>query len=192
MTALFVAAFVIGLILGVVAMFFGVERRRHHEHQDHRPDAATTLPGVEAPGEISARLNVPVIAAFATLFGASGYLLQRFSTLSTPVVTVLALLVGGIGIVLAVLVVAKWAVPSARREVVDERYVLQGHLARVLRPIQENAPGEVTFEVDGVHHTMRALTVDGSAVGAEHDVVIDRIEDGVAYVEAWTVVEKRI
>lgn len=190
MTALFAAAFVIGLILGVVAMFFGVERRRHREHQDHAP--AATPPGVEAPGEISARLNLPVIASFATLFGATGYLLLRFSTLSTPVVTVVALLVGGIGIVLAVLVVAKWAVPSAQREVVDERYVLQGHLARVLRPIQQNAAGEVTFELDGVRHTMRALTVDGSAVDAEHEVVIDRIEDGVAYVEAWTVVEKRI
>ena len=183
MIALFVASFIVGLVLGVIAMFFGVER------SSGAP--AGTIFGHD-PRQISARLHVPVIASFATLFGATGYLLVRYAALAPVVDVVLAAAVGAAGAVGAVLLVAKWAVPSARQEVVDERYLLQGHLARVSQPIQPGAAGEIVFEADGVRHTTRAVAVDGSALEPDTDVVIERIEGGVAYVEPWTVVERRL
>jgi hypothetical protein len=37
-----------------------------------------------------------------------------------------------------------------------------------------------------------ALSLDGTAVAAGTEVVIDRLEEGVAYVEPWVQVEQRL
>jgi hypothetical protein len=187
MTVLFVASFILGLVFGVVAMFRGVERVSR--------TPARPAPGISIshdPRQISARLNLPVVASFATLFGATGYLLVRYTTLGPIAGALLAALAGGAGVVSAVLLVAKWAVPAARQEIVDERYLLQGHVARVSRPIGPDGAGEIVFEADGVRHTARAVAVDGSRLEPEADVVIERIEGGVAYVEPWSLVERRL
>ena len=46
--------------------------------------------------------------------------------------------------------------------------------------------------VEGARYTRRALTIDGSSLSSGTDVVIERIEDDLAHVEAWTHVEKRL
>ncbi|HEX2778389.1 MAG TPA: hypothetical protein VHM30_02750, partial [Gemmatimonadaceae bacterium] len=72
LTQVFLGAFLAGLVLGVGAMLFGVERKAK----------AAPRPGAEPP-TIGARLTVPNVAAFATLFGAMGYLLHRYTSLGT-------------------------------------------------------------------------------------------------------------
>jgi membrane protein implicated in regulation of membrane protease activity len=87
---------------------------------------------------------------------------------------------------------AKWALPSARRDVVDARYLMQGHPATVVRAIPAGGVGEIAYEVDGHRWTLAARGWDDSAVAAGEDVAIDRVEDGVAYVEQWAAVEARL
>ena len=180
-THLFLGLFLAGLVLAVGAMLFGVERKRQ---------SATGAP------TIGARLTVPNVAAFATVSGAVGYLLHRYSSLGAAAVLVIAGFAGALGVVGAVLLVARWALPAVAGEVVDERYVLQGHPARVTRIIADaaGAPSayEISFEEGGATHVLHAHSLEGTALTPGSEVVIERVENGAAYVEAWSVVERRL
>lgn len=180
-THLFLGLFLAGLVLAVGAMLFGVERERQ---------SATGAP------TIGARLTVPNVAAFATVSGAVGYLLHRYSSLGTPAVLVIAAIGGALGVAGAVLLVARWALPAVAGEVVDERYVLQGHPARVTRIIADaaGAPSayEISYEEGGATHVLRAHSLEGTELAPGSEVVIERVENGAAYVEAWSVVERRL
>ncbi len=133
-----------------------------------------------------------MIVAFAVVFGAAGYLFTRRSV-SGPIGTILlAAGLGAVASVAAARLVSKWSAVTPEHEVGDERYVLQGHLARVLKPIASGGEGEVTFDIGSGRRVIRARSVDNFAVGVDTDVVIERIEDDVAYVERWLEVEKRL
>lgn len=186
LTHLFLAFFLAGLLLAVGAMLFGVERRAK---------AAPPHPGAEPP-TVGARLTIPNVAAFATLFGAIGYLLHRYTTLGTGATLVIAAVIGVGGVVGAVLLVARWALPGVVSEVVDERYLLQGTPARVTRVIGSGigAPSayEISYDEKGRTHVLPARSLDGASLSEGSDVVIERVEEGYAYVEAWSVVERRL
>src|SRR5215207_9685717 len=144
MHPLFLGAFLFGLLLAVFAMLHGVERRPR------------TVSGPTA-AQPAARLNLPLLAGFATVFGATGYLLTRYSTLAPLLRVGIAALTGALGALGAVALVAKWAVPGAAQDVEDPRYALQGHLARVTAPIADGS-GEIVYVVDGVRHVARAAS----------------------------------
>jgi hypothetical protein len=182
MKTLFLASFTGGLLLGVYLMARGVEKRRR---------GAPDIP-LAGPAEPKAILSLPMVAAFATIFGATGYLLSRFTDLGPAARVAIAAAVGLGGAFGALALVAAWAVPSARQEVVDERYLLQGHFARVTSAIAGAEPGAIVYEVNGTRYAAKALSVDGTPVDADTEVVIERVEDGVAYVEPWARVEERL
>ncbi|HEV8217775.1 MAG TPA: hypothetical protein VGP95_18115, partial [Gemmatimonadaceae bacterium] len=77
-------------------------------------------------------------------------------------------------------------------DVDDERYVLQGHIARVTKSIRPEVDGEVAFEVEGERRVLRARGIDQGSLEVETEVVIERIEEDVAFVEPWAEVEKRL
>ena len=180
-THLFLGLFLAGLVLGVGAMLFGVERQRS------TPSGTPT---------IGARLTVPNVAAFATASGAVGYLLHRYSSLGTAAIFVIAAIAGALAVAGAVLLVARWALPAVAAEVVDERYLLQGHPARVTRIVPDagGAPSayEISYEEAGATHVLRAHSLEGTVLMPGSEVVIERVENGAAYVEAWSVVERRL
>lgn len=176
MTVVYLVCFIAGLLLGVRIMIAGVERPR-----DEHPR-----------GERTFELSPPVLAAAAAVFGLVGYLLTRRQLGS--IVTRL-----GVSAVFAVVVavvtahlVRKWWAVTPEHEVDDERYVLQGHLARVTKTIAGGVDGEVAFEIGAQQRVLRARTIDDTSLAAGTDVVIERIENDVVYVEAWAEVEKRL
>jgi hypothetical protein len=183
-TYFFLGLFLTGLILGVGAMLFGVERTRAPHGGE--PGAPT----------IGARLTVPNVAAFAASSGAVGYLLERYTTLGAAAVFLIAAGAGALGVVAASLLVARWALPAVASEVVDARYVLQGHPGQVTRVVIDaaGAPAayEISYEEGGTTHVLRARSLEGISLEAGVDVVIERVEDGIAYVEPWSVVERRL
>jgi len=182
-THLFLGLFLVGLVLGVGAMLFGVEKQR-------RP-----VDGVSAP-TIGARLTIPNVAAFAAASGAAGYLLRHYTALGSVAIFVIAAAAGVAGVVGASLLVARWALPAVAAEVVDERYLLQGHPARVTRVIAGAAGAasayEITYEEAGSRHVLHAYSLEGTELSPGMDVVIERVEGGAAYIEAWSVVERRL
>lgn len=175
MTYLFLAAFIAGLLLGVRVMFFGAERRRLR--------AADALP---------LRRSEPAIVGFLLMFGVAGYLLTRRDTVSPAVGTGIALL---LGLVWAVLV-TRLAVATARlqpeHDPDDPRYALQGYVAIVSAAIPSDGEGTITFSEAGSQRSARARAIDGSAIAEGEEVCIDRLEDDVAFVELWAIVEQRL
>jgi hypothetical protein len=194
MTYLFLATLLLGLILGVFAMLVGVERRPGGAR-----DAASTQPSpfsresvMAASSGVSARFHLPIVAPFATMFGAIGYLLARYSSAGVAVQLIVPAVAGALAATGVVILVARWAVPSARRDVPDERYLWQGLPASVTSPIGAGNPGRILVEVDGTRHAVLAVSLNGDAIEQGSDVIIERIEDGTAFVESWAVVERRL
>jgi hypothetical protein len=179
LTVVFVAALILGLLFAVRAMLLGVERRR-------------TLFGTPSPMTPSVRFSTPVVSAFAITFGAAGYLLTRPGRMSTAAGTIVALFVGTIAGAFAVRLVRRAAAFVPEHDPDDPRYVLQGHVATVTAPIGPGSDGEIAYVVEGRRHTVRARGLDGSIADRGVEVVIERIEDDVAYVEPWVEVEKRL
>lgn len=187
LSSLFLASLLSGLLLGVHAMLTGVER----PPAARRPDPASpNVPPPPVPAQH--RISPPTIAASATLFGLVGYLFLRYSTLGPAVTIGAAAIAAGLGLAGTLTLVTRWAVPGAAAQPADPRYLLQGTPARVTRAIGPEADGEVTYEVDGARYATLARSFDGTALQAGADVAIDRIEDGIAYVEDWALVEQRL
>jgi hypothetical protein len=171
---LFLAALIGGLLLAVFAMLQGVEYTRRNRSR--------------APSPF---FNVPSIAAFALVFGAVGYPLASHTGMSSWAIILIAVASGAAATGGMVVLLARWALRGARPELHDPEEI-QGHFASVSLEINPTGLGEITYEYLGKELRSPARTLgDGSlAVGSE--VVIDRIENGVAFVEAWTVVEQRL
>jgi hypothetical protein len=175
MSYLFLAALIAGLLLGVRLMFFGAERRR--------------LP---ARGDLALRRSEPAIVAFLVMFGISGYLLTRHGAMSTGAGTAAALLLG----VAWAGVVTRVAVATARvqpeHDPDDPRYVLQGHVALVTAAIPEGGEGTIALQEGGAPRSLRARMIDHGSMDAGQEVCIERVDEGVAYVEPWAAVEARL
>jgi membrane protein implicated in regulation of membrane protease activity len=176
MPYLFLIAFIAGLLLAVRLMFFGAERRRL------RSTDATPL-----------RRSEPAIVGFLMMFGVAGYLLTRHGTLST-----------GAGVGVALLLALAWAAIVTRIAIImariqpehdpdDPRYRLQGQVGVVTSSIVDGEEGgEIAYD-DGQGRTaVRARAIDDSPIEVGEEVCIERIEDGIAFVERWSLVEQRL
>lgn len=173
MRILFLALFILGLVLGVISMIAGIDRDRRH-------------------GRWVKYLNLPTAGAAAALFGLTGYPLAKYSSLGPLAMVAIAGAAGVAGAVGMMFLIAGWAVPSAAREVEDERYRLQGHLAQVTQAIRVAEPGEIVFEHEGQRQTVRARSLDDKPIPEGSDVVIERVEDGIAYVELWSTIAQQL
>ena len=190
MAIAFVVCFIAGLVLSVYVMLHGVERGAAPATASVAPHEQT---GAHDPRtEPRPFVNRQSAAAFATLFGAAGYLLLRYAPLAPAAVVALAALAGATGVALSGVLLKAWALPSARRDVVDDRYLMQGHPAAVTRAIPEGGEGEIAYDADGRRWTVVARSWDGVPIDAGADVAIERVEGGVAYVEQWAQVEARL
>lgn len=187
MSLVYVACFAVGLVLGVYVMLHGVERAPAPSGRAPHEETGGHDPRTEPPKVF----NVQTAAAFGVAFGAVGYLALRGGW-TVAGSAVLAAIVGVVAAALSALLLAKWALPSARRDVIDARYLMQGHPATVTRAIPAGGAGEITYEMDGRQWTVGARGWDDSAVAAGAEVAIDRVENGVAYVEQWAQVEARL
>jgi hypothetical protein len=56
----------------------------------------------------------------------------------------------------------------------------------VIRTISEAEDGEIEYEEHGVRTTVVARALTGERVEEGAEVVIERVEDGVAHVELWS------
>lgn len=180
MTVLFLAALIAGLLLAVRAMLYGVERGEHPF-------------GEPVPTPAPVRMWEPVASAFAMVFGVVGYLVSRPGRLPFGPGMLVAVLAGSVAAVLAVRVVRRAVAFIPEHDPDDPRYVLQGHVAVVTAPIDGASAGAIEFEVEGRHRKHAAVGLDGSSAEVGSEVVIEKIDEaGVAHVEPWHEVEKRI
>ncbi|HXC24948.1 MAG TPA: hypothetical protein VNU46_03465, partial [Gemmatimonadaceae bacterium] len=71
---------------------------------------------------------------------------------------------------------------------------LQGTVATVTKAIVPGVPGEIVYDFRGERLVVAAREIGetGETVGVGTEVVIEKIEGGVADVELWSVVEQRL
>jgi membrane protein implicated in regulation of membrane protease activity len=175
MIYVFVGLVFVGLVAAVRVMLYGVERER--------------AAGDSSPRSFSA--SPAVLAVFCVVTGIVGYTALR-SGVQTPLVWAGAL---GLGVITAAgtsRVIARWWRVVPEHDVDDERYVLQGSLGLVVATIVSNGAGRISLESSGHKDVLPARSIDDQTMAVGTEVVIERIEDGVAYVEDWATVEKRL
>ena len=151
--------------------------------------------GIDQLGRGGARvryLNVPTFAVAATVFGVVAYPIAKYTALGTPAIVLIA---GAAGIAAgsAMLgVIAGWAVPSAEKEVKDERFTHQGQFGRITRAIDGSAGGEIEFSAEGKVQRVPARSLDDAPIELDTEIVIERIEGGTAFVERWTKIARQL
>ncbi|MDP9201806.1 MAG: NfeD family protein [Gemmatimonadota bacterium] len=172
----FLAAFISGLVLAVFAMLHGVEYTRRKRNRSRTP---------------SPFFNLPAVAAFAVGFGAVGYPLASRTILPPWAILLIAIGGGALAITGMITLLARWALRGLSSPL-SEEHEIQGQLALVIRDITPAREGEIAYEYLGKREVVPARSLGPTVIPSGSDVVIDRIEDGVAFVEEWAVVEQRL
>ena len=170
---IYLVAFLAGLALAVNAMLLGAERWKRR--RSIKP---------------SALFNPPTVAALASGFGAAGYLFLTRSSIGRWTVLLIALAIGAAAFFGMTVLMAKWALRHPTTH--DEDEEINGQVATVSKDITAGQPGEITYFAWDKKHVLPARSVDGTEIPADTEVVIDVVEDGVASVELWSVVEQRL
>jgi membrane protein implicated in regulation of membrane protease activity len=173
LSILFLIAFIASLVLAVIAMLHGVEYTR--------PKSA------QAPSPF---FNLPSYAAFGFGFGVVGYLLATRTSLADWVTLVMAAIAGSLAVAGMVTLLATWALRGTTAP--SDDHEIQGQLAIVTRDIQLGGSGEIRYEVFGKQIRIAARAISGNQLSVGSEVVIDRVDNGVAMVEEWAIVEQRL
>ena len=172
--AVYLFVFLLGLALAVHVMLHGIERWKRRR---------STKP--------SAVFTPPTVAALAMGIGASGYLLTSQTTLSAFTVFVISLAIGAGAVSGMITLMAKWALRSSVPVHSDEDDI-NGQVATVTHDIVPGSRGEISWYAWDKQHVLPAVAIGNDIIAAGTEVVIDVIEDGVARVELWSVVERRL
>jgi len=170
----YLLVFLAGLALAVHVMLHGVMRWKRRRSQ--KP---------------SAFLNPPTAAALAMGVGASGYLLSSKTSLGVIPALLISLVIGAAALTGMIVLMAKWALRSSL-PVHSEEEEINGQVATVTRDIIPGDPGEITWYAWDQKHILPAVAIGNAVITSGSEVVIDVVEDGVARVELWSVVEGRL
>lgn len=156
-------------------MFYGAERRR-------RPDV-DTLP---------LRRWEPAMVGFFIMFGIVGYVLTRNGEASFPRAVAFGALTGSLFAAAVTWLAIRTARIRPEHDPEDPRYLLQGRVGVVTIAIPLGGEGMIRYEEDGSTPLVRARDIGGNAIAAGEEICIERVEDGVAHVELWRLVEQRL
>jgi len=128
--------------------------------------------------------NASTLLAFLAWFGGTGYILTKYSNLVAMASLGLATLAG----LVSGSIVFKFMVKlmhSNETQLNEADYRVEGSLCTVTMPIRANGIGEVVFLLGGVRRSAGARTDDGKPIEKGAEVVIERHENGIAYVKRW-------
>jgi membrane protein implicated in regulation of membrane protease activity len=145
---------------------------------------ANGVHGGGAHGSDVSPFNPATLAAFLAWFGGTGYLLERFSTLTFVVGLSLAMLAGLVGAAIIFVFLTK-VLMSKDEELDPADFDMVGVLGRISSPIREGGTGELTYSQAGTRRSCGARSDDWSAMGQGEEVVVTRYEKGIAYVRRW-------
>lgn len=171
----FLSTFMAGLALAVHSMLHGVEQWRRKQ-SDHP----------------SAVFNPPTVAALAIGVGASGYLLTTRTSLGIVPLLLLSIAIGLAALSGMIVLMAKWALRAPVQHQLSQDEDVYGQIATVIRTITPDSVGEIQYFAWNKNHVLPAAAVDSSIIPQGTEVVIDSIDNGVARVELWSVVELRL
>jgi hypothetical protein len=171
--SVFNLVFLAGLLVSVRVMIDGVERRA-------------------VAGGAVVRTRWAMLAGALTLSGFVGSLLLRLAV-SVPMTALSVAVSVMLGALSARYLIRKAiAMPVSDHEF-DPRFSMQGTPAIVVQAIPASGDGMVRLaDGRGGNEPVRARSLDGLPIDSGVEVGVDRIDDGVAFVEAWSAIEARL
>ncbi|MBI3983095.1 MAG: NfeD family protein [Gemmatimonadetes bacterium] len=191
MTSLFLGCFAFGLIFTVASFLFGAFGSGSDLHipgldslLGHGGDAGGGAASGGHGGPHMSPFSFSTASAFLTWFGGAGYLLMRYSNFAAATVLVLSGTAGLIGGGLIFLTLTKFVLPRLT-EMRAEDYRIEGTVARVSSGIRAGGIGEIVYSLAGTRRVDGARSETGEAIEQGTEVVVLRMERGVAYVERW-------
>jgi hypothetical protein len=169
----FDVVFLAGLLVSVRVMVAGVERQGR-------------------AGQAEVRTRWAMLAGTLTLSGFLGSLCSRLGA-GNGVLTLAVIAGAVVGALSARVLVARAAAMPVSDHEFDPRYALQGVPAIVVAEIPPFGEGLVRLP-DGAasQEPLRARSLDGAAIGRGEEVGVERIDDGIAFVESWSAIEARL
>ena len=185
MHTLFLGCFAFGLIFTVASFLLGALGSGHHlhlPHMGHHGVGHAHAPTGHA-GQISP-FNVSTIAAFVTWFGAAGLLLTRYSGWTAAAIVTVATAAGIVGGGIVFVTLSRFLLPRLTTMNAED-YREAGTVGRLSVTIREGGTGEVTYELGGARRVDGARTLDGTPLEKGTEVLIHKVERGIAYVERW-------
>ena len=148
-----------------------------HGHGAHHAGAARS-------GMHISWLNASTILAFLAWFGGTGYLLTKYSHVVSIFIVLLATFAGLAAGWMVFRFLLKLVGPSDEPLREEDRRIV-GALAQVSMTIRENGTGEIIFPLGGGRSCSGARSEDGVAIEKGAEVVIEKYEQGLAYVKRW-------
>jgi membrane protein implicated in regulation of membrane protease activity len=129
-------------------------------------------------------LNASTILAFLAWFGGTGYLLTKYSHVVSFLIVFLATFAGLAAGWMVFRFLLKLVGPSDEPLREEDRRIV-GALAKVSMTIRENGTGEIIFPLGGGRRCSGARSEDGASIEKGAEVVIEKYEQGIAYVKRW-------
>jgi hypothetical protein len=91
-----------------------------------------------------------------------------------------------------IVLLARWALRAGKTGLPSDSDEIQGVFAVVTKEIAAGQIGEISYNHLGERLQAAARAISGQSIALAAEVVIDRIENGVAVVEEWATVEQRL
>ena len=176
----YLICFAIGLALTGLSLAGGLH---HHWHFGlHR---AAPIGHARARGSRGVSpLNGFTLTAFLCWFGGTGYLLQRYGGLVTPLILAFAMLSGLAGGMLIFWFLAKVLAPHDKALTAEETE-MAGVIGRVSGTIRGDGTGEILYSQNGARRSSPARSENRQPIARDTEVVVMRYERGIAYVRRW-------
>lgn len=170
----------VSLVLGHVHFHFDGWHGSPHNMHPGTPQGHHSL----SSGNQISPINFSTMMAFLTWFGGMGYLLTHFYRFWL-LFGLLGAIVSGLGGATVVFYFLVRFLAPRQTQLDPADFDLVGTLARVSSLIRENGTGEIIFSQGGSRKTSGARGVNGVALEKGAEVVIERYEKGIAYVQRW-------
>jgi len=187
-STLFLGCFAFGLIFAVASFVLGAFGSGHHLHLPQF-DAQHGGGHGGAHGDDGAHVspfNLSTISAFVTWFGGAGWLLTRYSSFTALLITLIASVAGTVGGGIVFVTLSRFIFPrlTVMRPADYQVNGVVGRLASAIRA-GDGGTGEVVYSLAGARRVDGARSVTGEALDKGTEVVILRVEKGIAYVQRW-------
>jgi membrane protein implicated in regulation of membrane protease activity len=176
--AVLLGCFFFGLIFSGLSLFLGIA----HLGFDH--NGAGHHGGHDADDGLSP-ISIGSILAFLTWFGGIAYLLRNGADAQAAVSLVLGLGAGLLG-GYAVYSLLKRVKSSEAGLMLPGDYSMPGTIGRITSSIREGGTGEIVYEQRGVRQVSAARSSTGAAIPRGTEVVVHRVQAGIAIVEPWS------
>ncbi len=182
--AVYLVCFIVGFLLSLVS-FLGQSVHFGHFHghaHGHGPAHGDAHGSAHGPGVVP-KVNSMTLTAFLAWFGGTGYLLEKYTTLWVWLALGCSIAAGLVGASAVFSVLRKLASRDFSMNPAD--YDMIGRLGRVSATVFENGVGEMIFARDGARGCIPIRSEEGGRIEKDVEVVITRLEKGIAYVRRW-------